>query len=174
MYRSILYAHDGSPAADQAIPRAADLAVASGAAVLLVHVIQPVGQRLRLLADDSGWLAPPPDAVRMAADIVAYERADAVRQLHRAATRFRELGAHLVRTSVVEGSPEDAIVSIATREGCDLTIIATRGHWGLGRVVESSVARGVVIRSRQPVLLIGPTAAVSDRSARTRHGRGSE
>ncbi len=164
MYRSILYAHDGSPAADQAIPRAADLAVACSADVVLVHVIQPVDQRLAHLTHDSGSLVPSPATVRVAADIVAYERAEAVRQLHRAAARFRELGAHSVRTSVVEGAPEDAIVSIATREGCDLTIIATRGRWGVRRAVESSVAHGVVTRSRQPVLLIGPAAGGPERS----------
>lgn len=166
MYRSILFAHDGSPAADQAIPDAAALAVACDAEVVLVHVIEPLGQKLARLAPESGWLASPPSGAQMAQDLVAYERAEALSQLHRAAARFGELGVRSVQTAVVEGVPDDAIVTTAERAGCDLTIIATRGHSGLRRLVESSVADGVVTRSRQPVLLMGPAAA----RARPSHG----
>lgn len=173
MYRSTLFVHDGSPAADQAIRHAAALAVACRAQIVLVCVIEPLGPTLAHFAPESGWLAVPPAGVQFAQDVVAYERAEAVSQLHLAAARFRKLGVRSVRTSVIEGVPDDAIVSIAQREGCDLTIIGTRGHSTLRPFIESSVAERVVTRSRQPVLLVGSEQRNAHAASRSQNGAAS-
>ena len=63
-------------------------------------------------------------------------------------------GVRVVETQVAQGSPADAIVSLATAEPGSLVAMTTHGRSGLGRMVLGSVAERVVRQSGCPVLLI--------------------
>ena len=124
--------------------------------MLLVHVVRPVSQEITYFTPAGGWLPTPAPVVNAAQDLIAYERAVALQQLQHAASQLRALGVPTVRVAVVEGSPDDAIVALARREQCDLIVIATRGQSGFRRMMHGSVAEGVVVHGRQPVLIVGP------------------
>jgi nucleotide-binding universal stress UspA family protein len=158
VYTRLLYAHDGSTAADMAIPHVAAIVAATGAEVLIAHIVRPLGQQLTHLAPGAGWMATPTPVIEAAQDLLAYERAAALNQLHAAAGKLRELGVESVRVEVVEGSPDEAILALASAERCDAIVIGTRGESGFRRMMHGSVAERVVVHSRLPVLVVGPDA----------------
>jgi nucleotide-binding universal stress UspA family protein len=63
----------------------------------------------------------------------------------------------------VVGQAAAVIAHTAEQEGVALIAMATHGRGGLGRLVMSSVATGVLQRARVPLLLMRP--AVVDRRA---------
>lgn len=60
-----------------------------------------------------------------------------------------------VKTLIIEGSPADCIVELASQEKSGLIIMTTHGSGGLGRWLMGSVAERVVRHAPCPVLTIG-------------------
>jgi nucleotide-binding universal stress UspA family protein len=141
-----------------AIPHVAAIAIATGAEVLIAHIVPPLGQQLTHFAPGSGWLSTPGPIIEAAQDLLAYERAAALKQLHAARDKLRESGVASVRVAVVEGSPADAILALAGRERCDVIVLGTRGESGFRRMMHGSVAERIVTHSQLPVLVVGPDA----------------
>lgn len=127
----ILVPLDGSLAAEQALPRAADLSRAAGAEIVLVRVAPA--------AED------PEAHVRAVHEATEY--LDGVSE--------RLAGQELrVDTSVPYGDAAEWIAEEARLREADLIAMSTHGRSGLGRWIYGSVAEAVLARAPVPVLLI--------------------
>jgi nucleotide-binding universal stress UspA family protein len=81
------------------------------------------------------------------------DHAAAGRYLDRLAGDSRARGL-AVETLVLDGSPADAVVTAAARDGADLIVMATHGRTGLERTRHGSVADEVLHRTPTPLLLV--------------------
>jgi nucleotide-binding universal stress UspA family protein len=142
--RRALVALDDSALSVAIVEPAARLAGQSGADVVLMHVVAPVGAVAR------------GHTPRIARDVLRTELETAREWLAGLETGLRQQ-INQVRSRVVIGaSTASTIAAVADEEAADLVAIATHGRGGLARLVLGSVATGVLQRSKAPVLLIRP------------------
>jgi nucleotide-binding universal stress UspA family protein len=134
---------DFSPASRPAFGAALQRARASGAELLLVHVVAPLVQ-----VPDAAVVSPPTYARFLA---VAEEAAR--KHLDRLVARARRGG---VRASGVlrHGSPDEEIERLSRQRRARLVVIGTHGRSGLQRVLIGSVAARIVARAPCPVLTV--------------------
>jgi len=137
--RHILAPLDFSFCSLDALDYAARLAMQFGATLTILHVMEPV------LFECEG-----------AADFLAV----APHQREQAAARLADLCHELqgqgiaVETVVGSGITAEAILAKATRPGCDLIVMGTRGRRGLTSLIGGSVAEGVLRQATVPVLTV--------------------
>ena len=124
---------------------ATSLADKLGAAVALVHVIEPAP---RFSGMDQVVLAQ--------SDAEVVEQAE--RQLARVAKRQSKKGC-VVRSFVRHGKSFHEIAALAGSREVDLIVIATRGHTGLKRILLGSTAERVVRHAPCPVLTVPSRSA---------------
>lgn len=143
--KTILFATDGSESAHEALDVAVELARDAGAElhVLSVH-------------------HPPVPARGAAASIPITETestAGAERVAGEAADKARAAG---VETSVhiAHGDVVDRIIKVADETGADMIVVGSRGLGIVGGAVLGSVSRRLVRRSKTPVTVVRPHAAV--------------
>ena len=135
---AILVPTDGSAGAAAAAAHAVDLAVATGATLHVVHVVD-VGV---LPIDGSGAVLDELQRVgRQALDSVV-ERAE-------------EADVSTIRASVLSGTPYRAISDYADAEAIDLVVMGTHGRTGFDRYLLGSVTERVVRLCDRPVLTLG-------------------
>jgi nucleotide-binding universal stress UspA family protein len=136
--RAILVPLDGSELAERALGPARQLAVATGATLLLVQVV--------------------PEHDRGAATGLSDEIEDAQRYLAGLASRLRapvgREAAPTILTQACTGDPAERIVREAQLWRTDLIAMSTHGRGGIGRLVHGSVAGAVLRASPVPVLLV--------------------
>ena len=139
--RTVVVGYDGSDEARVAFAVAIDRSQPSDR-IVVVHATAPA----------SHWLAPP-----------SYERA--VEQIHQAAERvLDELRpiAEQVETSiefeVLEGSPAEVLIRVATVREADEIVVGSRGRGRL-RGALGSVSQELLREAAHPVLVIGRDAA---------------
>lgn len=155
MYERIILTDDGSPIARAAIPRAAALAAASDADVLVIRVSEAVGVKPEDL-DDGGWEAYLSDE---AAEAALADPLEAEPHLSEVVADLHARGVTHVGSVVVHGEPADALVEAADELDADLIIMSSRGMSGIRRAVLGSVAEQVIRNARGvPVLLSPPPA----------------
>jgi nucleotide-binding universal stress UspA family protein len=130
--RQILVAVDGSPASDQAVLEAGDIATAFRATVLVLHA-QPVSAA-------GGWAIVEPD-----------EEARAIARAAAAALEAR--GVRVAEETSLTGSVAACIASTAERAGSDLVVLGSRRPTDLGGLLLGSTAHEVIHRVHCPVLL---------------------
>jgi nucleotide-binding universal stress UspA family protein len=135
MTQKILVASDASAAADLAVRRAAEMAQAYDAELLVLYVKPPVDARE--VFDPSGM----PDAE-------AY--LDAI------AGRFSNVK---TRTRLEGGDPAETICEIAEEESSDVIVIGNRGTHGKKRWFLGSVPNGVVQQSPCSVFVVDTRSA---------------
>jgi len=126
MVRSIVVPLDGSRTAERALPLAVAVATGAGARLVLVRVVSE-GDGAGAEAGADTYLA----GIRSRLEL-AGARADAV---------------------VRGGEVVPAILAAAEDAEADLVVLATHGRSGLGRWLYGSVAEGVLVGARVPVLL---------------------
>jgi nucleotide-binding universal stress UspA family protein len=131
--KKILFPTDFSIAADAGLPEAEALAKARGAALLVLHVQEP------MLAYDGafyyGPLNPTSEMLdKMLHQIVPADKAITVE--HRRAV----------------GDPASEIVRTANEEHADIIVMGTHGRRGLSRLLMGSVAESVIRHAPCPVL----------------------
>jgi nucleotide-binding universal stress UspA family protein len=138
-YSDVLVPTDGSGCATAAIDLGSDLAVAEGAALHLLCVVQDTGLGVDFQSSD---LAGQLD-----------DRAgDIVEEAARTAT---EAGVGTVHQAVEHGSAiADGILSYVENDGVDLVVVGTHGRTGLDRYVIGSVAEKLVRSAPVPVLTV--------------------
>jgi nucleotide-binding universal stress UspA family protein len=141
--RRILHATDFSAASSRAFKRAVDIAKASGAELLLVHVLPSV---FPVVAD--GYVSP-----KVYEDLEAATRADGQQRLDRLARRARASGAR-VKSLLLEGVPHERIARAARARKADMVVIGTHGRTGFAKLVLGSVASRVLAISPCPVLTV--------------------
>lgn len=140
----ILVPLDGSALAEVALPKAVELAQASGAELLLLRA----AQAQILLGVD-----PTEAQVKMVREAEAY--------LALMAERVTTVGVKDVKRSVWYGPAAHAIVEAARMHKADLIVMTTHGRSGFGRLVLGSVAESVLRGTTTPILLLrAPEAPV--------------
>ncbi len=138
MYERILWAHDGSPQAASALPHVAAIATAFQSEVIVCTVV---------VIDDGVGFAE----TRLAEGVVGNET------LALAATALQEAGVRRIRTLVMQGLPDRAVVDTAHAEDVQLIVMGTHARGGLARAVVGSVSDAVTRNTPGiPVLIVQP------------------
>jgi len=140
MYDRILVPTDGSPEVEAAIEHALDLALAHGAEIRALYVVDTAA--MGSLAVEGGW-----DGVHGALSEEGQSAIDRVREI--ADARGIE-----VEGTVLEGSPARRIVEHARDVDADVIVMGTHGRGGIDRLLLGSVAERVVRASTVPVLTV--------------------
>jgi len=140
MYKRILLTLDGSDLAEQALPHAVAQAQRFQAELILLKVIEPLGEKFSKRG-------------------AAFNRAEET--IHDFASEYLErvaAGLHnqdiQFRVVMLEGRPYEEIIRFAESEQVDLIVICTRGHSGFSRWLMGSVAERVTRGVHIPVLLV--------------------
>jgi nucleotide-binding universal stress UspA family protein len=150
VYRAIVVGTDGSDAAVEAVARAAELARAFGARLLVVSAYAPAaGMRLR---DEALQREGASTDLRWA--VRAREEVDAT--LADAADRARAEGVD-AEAFPRQGDPADAILDVAEEEGADLIVVGNKGQTGAERFLLGSVPNKVSHHAPCSVLIIRTT-----------------
>jgi nucleotide-binding universal stress UspA family protein len=147
--KKILAPTDISDLSVAGLRRALEMAKASGAEVIVQHVVrQPI-----LFHSDF-----PPADIPLIADIVA-ERKSLLEDYME--WNFADLTPGLKVSIIVEtGIPYAAILDKARKENVDLIVMSTHGRTGLMHVLIGSVTERVVRQALCPVLSIRPAEAM--------------
>lgn len=146
MYQHLLVPVDGSEIAARAMRVSIDLARKLGASITGFIVEPP---------------APPPPPgqrpVRYLDTLEQHERRIAA-HAHEVLADFeahaRAAGVPFQGRSACTGLVEEAIVEVAQREGCDLIVMVTHGRHGWSELLHGSHTKGVLARSRLPLLVL--------------------
>ena len=142
MYNTILVPLDGSKRAEAILPHVEDLARRYGDTVIFLRVVEPLPLNVGLEGAHTVLWDELERRTKQAESYLAALQGE-----------YREKGIE-VRMRVVRGSPVEAIIETAEREGVDLIAMASHGRTGLPRVFYGSVAAGVLHRVDRPLLLI--------------------
>lgn len=147
MLEHVLVPLDGSRFAEQALPRAVDLATTAGGSIRLVMVARlPTGR-------SEAPVGTVPEASGLGEAVArAEEYLDALASALRGQHLEVEITTHAVSPGNVVASLRQGMVEHPT----DLVVMTTHGRGPLSRAWLGSVADGLVRRSRRPILLIRP------------------
>lgn len=145
MFKSIIWATDGSDDAAKALPLAKQLAQEGGATITVVHVVEHV--------EGAGAVGPP----------VRSDESGVQAELKRMTSELSEQGikASLVIRPEVGSRPANEIADIARELGADLIVAGTRGHTALGGFWVGSVTDRLLHISPCPVLVVPTRTAAS-------------
>jgi len=143
MFNHILIATDGSEPADKAVDLALRIA---GKARLTALMVVPDYDTV-----DLAWATltdgPAPQAIRDRFEAAGLKR------LEFALRRHDHRSQRIERMEAVSDRPYQAIVDTATREGCDLIVMAPRGRGMLSSMLLGSQTARVLTLSSVPVLV---------------------
>jgi nucleotide-binding universal stress UspA family protein len=128
----VLVGVDGSPASDEAVTEAAEIAASSGASVVVVHVSQ-------VFAANGVTIVEPEE--------------DAHAVLRRAVAAVVARGVRAIAEAPVSHSAANGIVVTAERDGADLVVLGSRRPSRVDGLLMGSVAHEAIHRLRCPVLL---------------------
>jgi nucleotide-binding universal stress UspA family protein len=144
MYRKILVPIDGSATSARGLEEAVGLARATGAAMVLLHVLDTY-----------------PLAVEMATPDTWQKVVDGLRKhgealLERAQTSVRTHGVacDVQLDELPAGRVADAVLRQARERDCDLIVMGTHGRRGFAHLMMGSDAERVVHEASVPVLLV--------------------
>lgn len=138
MFERILLATDGSPAADEALGYALDLAVRYGAQVIVVYAYAPVHRSLGSPFQD---------------EYIESHTNEGKRITGQAAEKLQEANVDVV-LEVLEGPAADAILRVADARKCDLIVMGSRGQGALTSMLLGSVSHKVLSHAPVPVLTV--------------------
>jgi nucleotide-binding universal stress UspA family protein len=146
MFNKVIWATDGSEAADHGLPLARTLAAESGAPLLVVYC-----EEFTLPGKGGGHLP------------VHANETDLEEKIHRQVSELSGDGvrATLEMTRSQVGGAAQAIADIASREHSDLIIVGTRGHTPLGGLLLGSVTQRLLHIAPCPVLAVPSRNGVS-------------
>jgi nucleotide-binding universal stress UspA family protein len=142
MYKRILVPVDGSPASDQGLAEAIELARQLKARLRLVHVVEP-------------WVMATAETgtIHQVAETIRSAGAEVLKDCEKRATNAGlEVDAELVET--IGGSAGDVIVKNAKEANVDLVVCGTHGRRGIRRLLMGSDAEYIVRNAPVPVLLV--------------------
>jgi len=133
---------DGSTMAEGALPRATEMARATGARLILLRAVQ-------------AHTFPGADPIEAQVNAVR----EAETYLTGVAERLGALGVTDIKRSVWYGPAAAAIVEAANFNRADMIVMTTHGRTGVGRLVMGSVAESVLRGTTMPILIIREAGA---------------
>ena len=139
MFKTVIWATDGSEDADRAMTPAVALATAEGAELHVVHIVE------KLVSGRAGGLDTFADEPELKAKVERQARR--IGRRDGLAVRVHLLAARDTRVG-------DRIVEIATDVGADVIVVGTRGRGAVGTFVLGSVTQRLLHVSHCPVLAI--------------------
>jgi nucleotide-binding universal stress UspA family protein len=144
MFKKILVPLDGSQMAEAALNEACNLAQATTAEMVLVHVNVPIASRYypSILSDPT--------------EIERDMSAESNRYLQRVATTLNERGIRATTVQLHDPAVADAILNYADHNGVDMIAMSTHGRSGIGRWLLGSVTDRVIHGANMPVFLVRP------------------
>ena len=143
MFGRILHPSDFSSASRAAFRKAIDMAKASRAELLLVHVISPV-----VPVPGEGYVSP-----QLYDQLAASGRAWAQKQLDKLEAQAKKARVR-VKSSILEGAPSEEIVRFARARRVELIVMGTHGRKGIAKFFVGSVADRVVATATCPVMTV--------------------
>ena len=150
----VLLAIDEEPCSEEAVNEVGRRHWGAGTTVRVLHAVGKFVPPAQELWHDAG--GDPRQARR--------EIMNRSKQLtERAADWLRERGL-AVETAVRDGEPGPAVVEEAREWGADLVVVGSRGHTGLRRLFEGSVAHYVVDHAHCPVEVVHARHAEGEKS----------
>jgi nucleotide-binding universal stress UspA family protein len=141
--RRIVHPSDFSKASGPAFRKALELAKATRAQLIVVHVLT----MLPVIPD--GYVA-----VSVWEDLERGQRTTAERQLARLVTRAKKAGVRASAALIDIGVTHEQIVRFARAKRADLIVIGTHGRSGLTKALLGSVASRVLATARCPVVTV--------------------
>ena len=143
MARRILHPSDFSSASRAAFRKAIDMAKASRAELLLLHVVSPV-----VPVPGDGYVSP-----EMYDQLSASSRAWAQKRLDSLVAQAKKSRAR-VKGFILEGAASDEIVRFARARRVELIVMGTHGRKGIAKLFVGSVADRVVAAATCAVLTV--------------------
>jgi nucleotide-binding universal stress UspA family protein len=139
---NILFLTDFSPAADAAIPYAADLAKRFGANLYALHVQTPI---INPMTEPATW--------------AALEKAAEAETKMQRETLLKSFPDLQPKVLIQEGGLWSTLLSVVEENKIDLIVLGTRGRSGVGKFFLGSVAEEIFRRAPCAVMTIGPRSA---------------
>ena len=145
MFKTIVWANDGSEAAENALPLVRELAKEGGATVTIVHVVERV--------EGIGAVGLPHRA----------DEEEVQGHLRKLAEQLTGEGikASLEVKGDVGTRPAHAVADVARTMKADLIVIGTRGHTAIGGLLIGSVTTRLLHIAPCPVLVVPPSKSAS-------------
>jgi nucleotide-binding universal stress UspA family protein len=139
VYKKVIWATDGSEAADRAMPHAKAIAAESGAPMVVVHC-----EEFTIPGKGGGSLPVRANEEELQAKIE--------RQIAELSSDGVKVTLESTRSRV--GGAAHAIADIAAAEQADLIVVGTRGHTALAGLLLGSVTQRLLHISPCPVLAV--------------------
>jgi len=146
--KTILLPTDFSDCAIFALPYAANIARATGASLICLHVVETVVPAVGY----TGMSEPLPIG-----DLSEQLENSAERELPKIAESEVCSGLQ-VEELIVHGEAATEIVRVAKERSVDLIVVSSHGRTGWGRILFGSTAEAVVRHAECPVLVVKPPA----------------
>ena len=141
--RRILHPTDFSRASGAAFKKALDLAKASKAELLVVHVLAPT---VPMVGD--AYVSP-----EVYEDLAASARAHGKKNVDALVAKAKKAGVR-AKSVLLEGVPHEQIARTARRQRADLVVMGTHGRTGLAKLFLGSVAGRVIAIAPSPVMTV--------------------
>ncbi len=152
MYGKILVPIDDIESAGLALSNAKDLAISTGASILLLHVVTP--EHPLVISDEQVV------GVHAAAAVVEQAQRDETVHLADQQSKLQVAADELsgdgvsVSAEAVLGHAHEVIVKAVSDSGADLVVLSTHGRRGVSRAFLGSVADEVVHDVDVPVMIV--------------------
>jgi nucleotide-binding universal stress UspA family protein len=147
-YQTVVVGTDGSDSSYLAVDRAARIAAATGATLVIACAYHPASQQDIERAQD-----------QLGAD-VAYQvvgSSPAEESVRTAAERARRAGATAIDTVVVDGEPVPTLAKVVAERSADLLVVGNRGLNTLAGRILGSVPSEAARKSKVDVLIVHTT-----------------
>jgi nucleotide-binding universal stress UspA family protein len=152
--KTIVVGYDATEPSERALARAAELAEAFGAQLVVVSVVPLMPVDVVPPGGEPFLMPVPPLAIdSVTAGLESREAAEQRLKRARAALAGRSVKAEYVTTL---GDPGDELVSAAEKHGADLIVVGTREPGFLERLFGGSVSREVARSAHCDVLIVHP------------------
>jgi nucleotide-binding universal stress UspA family protein len=145
MFKTIIWATDGSEAADRALPTALELTAEANGRLLVVHANERLGGRVGgapVLADEEDL------------------QSEFVSKVNDLVDSGVNASFHVV--SGLNIDPADLIADVAKESNADLIVVGTRGHGRVAGMLLGSVTQRLLHVAPCPVLAVPAKVAVPD------------
>lgn len=139
----ILLATDFSPASRPAVREALGLAKATGATLVIAHVLEEP-----IPFSPDGYVLP-----RIYDELAQAVRAQAQKKMQALLALARKAGVS-ASGLLLRGAPHEAIVRAARSQGAGQIVVGTHGRSGVSRLILGSVAAKVIATAACPTLVV--------------------